>query len=117
MSVNHAVYPGRRFEAPPERCSTKLLTFTVLPGDLERSVATINDQDFVTAHLSRIIIDDKTVLVISPVVFVADLQHARAYFETVARGRAHWGSVRLTFWNQTAELLEHPELAPKYVTW
>jgi hypothetical protein len=89
-----------------------------LTGDLERSVATIDDQDFVAAHLSRIIIDDKTVLVISPVKFVADLQHARAYFEGQLREEERTGgAVRLTFWNQTAELLERPELAPKYVTW
>ena len=108
----------RRFEAPAGRCSTKMLTFTVLTGDLERSVATIDGQDFVAAHLSRIVIDDKTVLVISPVKFVADLQHALAYFEDQLREEEHTGgAVRLTFWNQTAELLERPELAPKYVTW
>jgi hypothetical protein len=56
--------------------------------------------------------------VISPVNFVADLQHARAYFEDQLREEEHTGgALRLTLWNQTAELLERPELAPKYVTW
>lgn len=61
---------------------------------------------------------EQTVLVISPVNFVADLQHARASFEDQLREEEHTGgALRLTLWNQTAELLERPELAPKYVTW
>jgi hypothetical protein len=47
------------------------------------------------------------VLVISPVNFVADLQHARAYFEDQLREEEHTGgALRLTLWNQTAELLD-----------
>lgn len=70
---------------------TSSLTFTVLTGDLERSVATIDGQDFVATHLSRIVIDDKTVLVISPVKFVADLQQCPGILRgSVARRRAHW---------------------------
>ena len=46
-------------------------------------------------------------LVISTVNFVADLQHARAYFEDQLREEEHTGgALRLTLWNQTAELLE-----------
>jgi len=82
------------------------------------SVATIDDQDFLAAHLSRIVGGDKTVLVISPMRFVADLQHVLASFEDQLREEQRTGgAVRLTFWNQTAALLERPELVPKYVTW